>query len=180
MRYIGLLVLIFAAGLSYQNCHNQSFVQQDSENQKKQPGETTGSWSAVRFSSETSDSWFEVDPNTGEIYPVDADGEPLENASGQRHCLTDEQKNQLNTLLLEASVCEPIEPTDPNAMCTMIYMFPYAQLIDGSSEDLSPLVLGESQNGCMKPRDLCDPDKALGLRTALFEVRQKYPSQRCD
>lgn len=75
------------------------------------------------------------------------------NERDEDRCLNETQTQQLQQLLSQAEVCEPIVSADhyTDRNCAMNYRAPYAVLVAGADS----MRLGEKTNGCDIPTDLC-------------------------
>lgn len=80
------------------------------------------------------------------------------------------QSQNLEDLFKQASVCKPLNKSvSPESICTMEFRLAYADLHD-PTETVS---LGQSENGCVTPVDLCGDDASL-LKSYLKELVEDY------
>ena len=84
--------------------------------------------------------------------------------------LKDLQSQNLEDLFKQASVCKPLNKSlSPETICTMEFRLAYADL-HNAEETVS---LGQAENGCVTPVDLCGDDASL-LRSYLKELVEDY------
>lgn len=114
----------------------------------------------------------DTDLKTGEMWVFEEYG----NTRGNRYCLSATELYELQTILKNSSVCVPTVDFDKakNQVCTMNYEFPYASLMNEKDE----FRLGEKNNGCDEPADLCG-DRGPMLKNYIASILAQLSSKPC-
>lgn len=178
---IGLLMT--ALVLSYQNCGAPSeMVGSYGGNSLKSAVDRggsaeTASWTGVEFENQKPESYrperFHVDLETGEIIRL---GE--EQAAAEPLCLTEDELEEIRSILETSKVCEPVQDSNPGRVCTMEYGEAYAWLVSEDQRGEAVLALGEKLNGCHKPIDLCGDHSNL-LKGFLANISNSLDGRSC-
>lgn len=152
MGKFSILVLMVAMIASFQNCGKVQQVEMATTSN------TPTSLQYNKFSIadyKTYSIWdyqrsqfLDVNLETGEVRVFQEAG----NASGPVMWLKDDVLAVAKTTLASAEVCEPVVDISTGEQnCTQMYRYPYAILVNKGDE----IRLGEMNNGCDVPVDLC-------------------------
>lgn len=114
---------------------------------------------------------LDVDLANGEVRSFDMRGV----STGDRYCMGEQDREQLVEILSAAEVCEPLNEAPPEAACTTVYEFPYAQLRNASQS----VNLGEKRSGCDIPVDLCGA-KATQLKNLTVALLSRVEHMSCN
>lgn len=117
--------------------------------------------------------YIDVSLETGKMVAFEEFGQ----VRGDKFCLTQSELSELQTILQNSSICEPKVSLEAakDQVCTEIYKYPYASLVQGSRE----FRLGEMNSGCDKPVDLCG-DNAAMLKNFSTAILKNLESRACQ
>lgn len=180
-KYFGIGIVVALIGLSFQNCAKGSagasneenleahFVRSDAKgfsvlhvNEQAVLNSQDDVGASLNKSSEN--RYFKIDLNLSSIQLTDRRG----NSVGSAVSLSNEDRDNLTNLLNDAEICEPVNTQSSSVACTMIYTYPYVELVNGSEIKK----LGERSNGCDPGIDLCD-QKNKDLKIYLKDILDK-------
>jgi len=175
MRKWTLVVGGFLLILSFQNCQKASVqnVASDTSKSFDYQKSSTASFQTLQMWDYDQGRTVDVDVSSGKMsvylnYGADR---------GADYCLSDSERQQLQSILASAEVCQPVLPAEQytNQECTQLYRYPYAVLVDQGTE----VRLGEMTNGCDVPTDLCGAN-AAALQNYVQGVLQTLEQQTCQ
>lgn len=172
------LILIF----SFQNCSQNSNLKNlsktEDENKKEYPNVVVPA--DTEFLIITND--LEKSGIVAENFKLDVQRgvaeieNPQSKEKGESYCLTEDQQEELQSILEQSQVCYPEhkEVEDDDRVCTMEYKYPYATLLAPYFE----VKLGETSSGCDKPIDLCE-EKSDMLKGFVSYLLKNLKKQAC-
>jgi hypothetical protein len=163
-KYTMMGVASFFLVVFFQNCGKPPATTDSTS----QVGVTTSNQQYNKYSAEgfsTLSLWdylqnryLDLNLKTGQMVAFEEGGQ----VAGQTYQLPADKLAEVQNLLKEAQVCEPvINPAElEGRVCTMAYRYPYAVLVEKGEE----IRLGEKTDGCDVPVDLCG-DQASQLQS---------------
>lgn len=96
-------------------------------------------------------------------------------AAPKNYCLTSSLKKELNDIIRASQICKFHHNPDPNVMCTMAMIPPYADIVTPRET----FNLGAANNGCATDwSDLCD-EQPKALKSFIDRLKTQYPSLTC-
>jgi len=161
---ISLLAVVF----SFQNCGKAPISQLDPTLQYTKM--EASQFSTLSTGDERTNVSIKVDLNSGTIQKSSFYG----NAGVEHKCLSQVDRSRLDAILIDAEVCKPVQ-AKAGAICTMEYVYPYAQL---SEADLS-VSLGAKADNCAGKIDLCG-NKSEELQAFVAELNARVDSMNCN
>lgn len=171
-----IAIFSFVLILGFQNCQKANWNQETSVSINTPAGFNkiaASDYPVLQMWDYSAGRTFDVDVASGRI------GVYLEygNQRDQDRCLTAEQLQELQALVADAEVCQPVSTPDQylSRQCTQEYRAPYAVLAAGGET----LRLGEKTNGCDVPTDLCG-DKADVLQDFVRRMLASVDQQACQ
>lgn len=172
MRKIVAILCLFTLVVSFQNCAPQSVPLQSAgeipEIQNKYsalPADKLVFWDYQKY------RYVDVDPDSGVMSAF----EEMGGSRGKVYCMSEEKLEEMQKLLLSAEVCEPKVEIDPERVCTMLYVGPYASLKSSGDE----IRLGERTSGCDSAVDLCE-EKASRFKSFVQTMLEELESHQCQ
>lgn len=165
-RTTAALSLVLVA-VTFQNCGKAPMSPGDQATSEDFQKIEASQFSNMVVHDEVSRKNLSVDLNSGVI-------EVSSNAGSQQKCLTLEDRQRLDAILLDASICKP-KSQSRGDICTMIYRMPYAVL----NENEQSVALGAANNGCEIPTDLCE-GRGDELRVFVEALKSRIDSLSCQ
>lgn len=163
--------------LFFQNCSQSKIDQADSNSEALTPTEfnktSAADFPVVQLWDYEHGKTMDLDISTGRIAVSLNFGADR----GQDLCLSAAERIEIQALMGQAEICEPVIPSEQflSKQCTMSYRYPYAVLVDGSVE----VRLGEKTNGCDVPVDLCGV-KSQELQAFVSRLLQNADQRACN
>lgn len=175
MKRVIALTSLLLLMLSYQNCAQRNVNQSDG-------GPTASGVIAEEIPAKGTEKMTIWDQGRQQVLDLDLVSgrmisyENYGDVRGASFCLNKSELSEVKTILENSSICEPAVNFEEmkNKVCTMLYKYPYVTLVKGLSE----YRLGEMNNGCDIPVDLCG-DKAEMLKNFITSVLKTLPAHAC-
>lgn len=173
MRQYFIAAAMLVVMMAFQNCGkagDTAFTSGDLSSTAPMNKIRADQFSSLVMTDASTAEFLEVNLNNGLINAYDDRGI----ATGERYCLGERDRLQLDELLKGADVCEPVAQPD-GENCMMVYQYPYASLKSASQE----IRLGEKRHGCEIPVDLCG-ERAAQLKSLVQGLLSRKAGMACE
>lgn len=170
------VIAVTAIVVGFQNCAKTNLNEAQSTGANIGTGEYNKTdakdFKKVTLPDYSKNQYLDLDLKSGKLVAFENLGE----IRGDQYCLNDQELLEIQNLLAESQVCEPVADASKveGQVCTMIYQYPYAMLIDSKHE----IRLGEKNNGCDAPVDLCG-DAPKKLKVFIDKILKSLKDKSC-